>query len=267
MRNAFATRLAAGFMLSALAAAPARAGAELRLASDDWCPFICARDGKINGGYLVELTAQALALQDIRVRPALLPLSRAMHDTEQGLLDGVYAPPTDRRLRLSVPLAYSRACFYTRADSDWTYAGADSLEAVTVGVIDDYGYDDGAMDAYIAEHRAQAALLQFAHGEAAGATNLHKLLRGRFQAMLEHASVAGQLAARLGVAPQIRQAGCLERALPLSIGFAVNDARAALWLQALAEGWRKLQGSEQLHALRLRYRMPGEHKAAAVRPR
>ena len=50
-------------VLAAAAPLPATA----RLASDDWCPFICASHGQISGGYLVDLTTQALALSGVQV--------------------------------------------------------------------------------------------------------------------------------------------------------------------------------------------------------
>ncbi|MBJ7313078.1 hypothetical protein ACFOLJ_30095 [Rugamonas sp. CCM 8940] len=240
--------------LPSLVAAAPLAGT-VRLASDDWCPFICASHGQINGGYLVDLTRQALAPSGLQVASLLLPLNRAVSETAAGAIEGVYAPSTDPRLQLSVPLAYSRACFYTLAGVAWRYRGGESLHALRVGVIADYGYDDGEMDAYIAQHRDSSASLAFAFGDAAGLTNLQKLLRGRFPVWLEHEAVARQLVAKLGAASRIRQAGCLAQALPLTIGFAAHDARAGQWLQALADGLRSLSASGQLAALRARYHL------------
>lgn len=237
----------------------------LRLASDDWCPFICAEDGKLTGGYLVELTAQAMAAGGYRVQPLLLPLNRAVRDTLSGAIEGVYAPSIDPRLRLSVPLAYSRACFYTRTDSSWTYGGIATLRGMVVGVIDDYGYDDDVMDRYIERNHGQAGALAFAYGEQAGATNLQKLLRGRYPVMLEHEAVAARLGARIGVAGQLRQAGCLDHPLPLTIGFAAHDARSAQWLRTLAQGLRKLEQNGGRTALRQRYNIPADSLAAPVR--
>ena len=252
--------------LPVLEAAPLPATA--RLASDDWCPFICASHGQISGGYLVDLTTQALALSGVQVESLLLPLSRAVSETASGAIEGVYAPSSDPRLQLSVPLAHSRACFYTRAGAAWRYRGIDSLDPLRVGVIADYGYDDGEMDAYIARHRGHSERLAFAYGDAAGLTNLQKLLRGRFPVWLEHEAVAKQLVARLGAAGRVRQAGCLSQALPLTIGFSAHDARAARWLRALADGLRAMSASGQLAALRARYHLaPDEAAAPAPSPR
>ncbi|WP_332852747.1 substrate-binding periplasmic protein [Duganella sp. S19_KUP01_CR8] len=247
--------LAAALLASMLASSGlARAAPLIRLGSDDWCPFVCAVDGKPPGGYLVELAAMAMAPEGYRAEPVLMPLNRAITQTAHGDIEGVYAPPIDRRLRLSAPLAHSRACFYTRAGDDWTFQSIKSLKTLAVGVIDDYGYDDGPMDAYIAENRRKPSLIALAFGASAGTTNVQKLLGGRYRVMLEHTAVMAQLSKRLDVADRIRQAGCLEHELPLTIGFATQDIRAETWIRALADGMHKLEASGDLKALQKRYK-------------
>lgn len=223
----------------------------LRLGSDDWCPYICTSEGRIKDGYLVEVVARALPGH--KVEAVLLPLNRAIQETLDGRLQGVYAPPIDQRLLLSAPVAYSRACFYTRADDSWTYQGIASLERNTVGIIKDYGYDEGVMDAYVAQYQSDPGRIELAYGDKAGISNLQKLLHGRYQIMLEHQAVLVYLSKKLRVSQQIRNAGCLEQRLPLSIGFSSQDPRSAAWIHALNEGVQRLAASGQLQALRLRY--------------
>ncbi|WP_158568759.1 MULTISPECIES: ABC transporter substrate-binding protein [unclassified Duganella] len=248
--------LAAALLACLLASAgPAQAGPLIRLGSDDWCPYVCALDGKPPSGYLVELATMAMAAEGYRVEPVLMPLNRAITQTVHGDIEGVYAPPIDRRLRLSAPVAQSRACFYTRAGDDWSFHSMSSLKTQVVGVIDDYGYDDGPMDAYIAENRHQPGLIALAFGASAGTTNVQKLLGGRYRVILEHSAVMAQLGKRLDVASRIRQAGCLDNELPLTIGFATQDIRADTWVRALADGVRKLEASGELKALQKRYKL------------
>jgi polar amino acid transport system substrate-binding protein len=240
--------------------APCAASAEgvVRLASDDWCPFVCTSGGKVNGGYLVELTAQAMGAMGYGVEPVLMPLNRAIRETSTGEIEGVYAPPLDRRLRLSAPLAHSRACFYTRVEQNWTYQGLASLAGHTIGAIDDYGYDDGPMDAYILNHRDNRRAIDFSFGPTAGTTNLQKLLGGRFPILLEHEAVVAWLARTLMVEGQFRQAGCLKQSLPLTIGFALDDRRTPSWIRALADGLRSIDAAGTSRALRERYGIPVE---------
>lgn len=241
-----------------LAPLPVRAAEPLRLASDAWCPFVCASGEHVAGGYLVDAAAGALAAQGMEVAPLLMPLNRAVQETVRGRIDGVYAPAVDARLRLSVPLAYSRACFYTLAGSRWRYAGLASLDGQQVGIIDEYGYDDGQMDDYIMRHRGQPGALKPAYGQAAGLSNLRMLLHGRVAVVLEHEAVMARLAAQEQAAARLRRAGCLERRLPLTVGFAADHPMAAAWQAALASGLREMEASGALQALRRRYQLPDD---------
>lgn len=235
--------------------APALAGEEIRLASNDWCPYICVQNGQISDGYLIDLVTQALALQGVQVQPLLLPYTRALRTAELGKLEGVYAPAADPRLRRSKPLGYSRACFYTRLDSEWRYRGIASLASVVLGVGEDYGYDDGVLDAYIAASRGQPGRLEFAHGREASETNMRKLLHRRFDVMVEHEAVAARLISEMGDPERVRKAGCLERAFPLTVAFRADDARAERWIRTLDQGLRKLKAAGGVTALQRRYGM------------
>ncbi|ATQ77173.1 hypothetical protein CR152_23630 [Massilia violaceinigra] len=118
------------------------------------------------------------------------------------------------------------------------------------------------MDAYIVARRADRHALDFSHGAKAGTTNLQKMLAGRFLVMLEHEAVVGLQARKLGVTAQLRQAGCLKQALPLTIGFAREDSRSATWLRVLANGIKHLEASGALRKLRERYAIPA-HSAVS----
>ncbi|WP_374347089.1 substrate-binding periplasmic protein [Chitinimonas sp.] len=236
-----------------LAAAAATAGeTQLRLASDDWCPFVCSDGKAVRDGYLVELTQLALSRSGYRTQPLLLPFNRAINDTVQGKIEGVYAPPRDARLLISHALGESRACFYTRRSSNWQYQGLKSLESVKLGVIADYGYDDASGDAYIADHARDERRIAISYGEVAGVDNLRKLNAGFYPVMLEHEAVVERLAKKLGMDGAIRQAGCLEQAIPLTIGFSRQHAQASIWANALIQGFRELDPA-LIKALQAKY--------------
>lgn len=235
---------------------PVLAQDTVRLASDDWCPYVCASDGRIGGGYIVEVATRALGATGWQVEPLLLPLNRAMRQTVNGELDGVFAPPDDARLLLSPVLAYSRACFYVRAGSSWKFRALGSLKGVRVGVIGDYEYDNGPMDAYIVANLERRDAIDVSYGASAVLTNIRKLLGERFDVLLEHDLVMRRAMQTAGVEGQLRQAGCLEQSFPLRIGFARGNPRSVQWLAALAEGMRKLERSGELAVLRERYGFP-----------
>jgi polar amino acid transport system substrate-binding protein len=231
---------------------------KLHIASDDWCPYVCTSHNNISGGYLVELVDQALALSGYQAIPLLLPLKRAITETSEGRLQGVYAPPIDERLLMSDVLAYSRACFYSRADNSWTYQGIASVQNLKVGIVEDYGYDNGAMDAYIEKNQRNPAKLEIARGENAGLSNLQKLYARRFSVMLEHEAVIPRLLERAGTNLKLRQAGCLEQSLPLTVGFDKQNVNSAYWIKALHDGVSHLRSTGELDTLRMRYGMAPE---------
>ncbi len=236
-----------------VASGAARAEAPLRIASDQWCPFVCASDGGPPSGYLVELSAQALGLASLRVEPLLLPLNRAMLEAGNGALAAVYAPPRDRRLLRSVSLGQSQACFYTLPASRWRYTGIAALGRIGFGVIDEYGYDDGPMDAYLQGQHGVHSGVEFNKGEQAGLANVRKLLSGRYPAALEHAAVMQELLRQHGWQGQLRLAGCLEHGLALTLGFAADNPATPAWLASFNAGVLTMRRSGALAALQRRY--------------
>jgi polar amino acid transport system substrate-binding protein len=243
-------------LLPLLLLAPAAGARPLRLASDDWCPYVCTNSGS-PGGYLVDLAGLALEAEGYQAQALSMPLSRALSAARKGEIDGVYAPALDAPLRMSAVLTRSRACFYTLAEDDWSYAGLASLQGRVLGVIEDYGYDDGPMDGYIRQehgsHRSRNGSLEISYGQTAGQNNLQKLLHRRFPVLLEHEAVMKQLLAKENAVQRVRRAGCLEKSLPLVVGFSPAAADAPAWIAALARGVRKLEASGQARALRQRY--------------
>lgn len=225
----------------------------IRLASDEWCPYVCARDGKLEDGFVFDVVTRALASMGLRVDARLLPLNRAMQQTVSGTLDGVFAPPEDSRLSPSRAIAYSRSCFYTSSKSTWSYRGVGSLNQVRLGAIGDYEYDNGEADAYIQAHSANRKVLDLSYGANAGSINVKKLLGGRFDVLIEHELVMSRLIADLKSSSELRNAGCLERAFALRVGFAPNNPRSPVWAAALSKGTEKLEKSGELAQIRTRY--------------
>ncbi|MDM4765034.1 transporter substrate-binding domain-containing protein [Pelomonas sp. SE-A7] len=248
------TRMLGRFLLPLMLWLPGQAALAgpqtLSLASDDWCPFICARGRELGGGLLVEAVQRALP--EVVLKPRLMPLNRAMVDTLAGRIDGIYAPALDHRLRLSQPVLRSRACFYQLAGKTWRYAGLESLKDRRLAAIADYGYDGADFDRWLG--RADRAQLDLSYGENAGRNMLAKLQRGRVDLIVEHQAVLRHLSRELGLpAEQLREAGCLEQTLPLVIGFARDRPDSKRWVERLDRGMAELRASGELARLAQRY--------------
>lgn len=233
----------------------AKTKTNLKIASDEWCPFVCANEGTSLSGYLVEMTSLAFQRKKIDVTPALMPLNRSILEAAQGRIDGVYAPPIDRRLKMSQPLFFSKACFYTLKTLQWSYQGLASLQSIKWAAIDDYGYDNGKMDALIAAEKGKknSTTMSLGHGEKAGLQNFNMLKVGRVQAILEHESVMNHLMKLEKVSDSIRQAGCLETPLPLVIGFSPKNPSVGQYVKALNEGLKEISQSPVLAELKKKY--------------
>lgn len=259
------TILFAGLLapLSASLADPA----VVRLASDEWCPYVCTSKGKLEGGFLVEVATRSLAAAGYRVEARLLPLNRAMRETADGTLDGVFAPPANALLRASIVLGQSRACFFTSTQSAWTYLGIDSLKGNRLGLIGHYEYDLGEADRYIRNNASNSNAVDFSYGATAGYTNAKKLMLGRFDILLEHEMVMYRLIAELKAKGKFRKAGCLEQGIPLGIGFASGGKRSDVLLTALAQGVRQLEKSGELGRIRARYGIKDTMDTVRKRPR
>lgn len=230
--------------------APLADQAVVRLASDEWCPYVCKSDREVQGGFLVTVATRALSATGLRVDARLLPLNRAMRETSDGTLDGVFAPPSHALLRPSVVLGYSRACFFTSTASTWTYRGIGSLKGSRLGLIGQYEYDIGEADQYIRDNASNRNAIDFSYGATAGHTNAKKLLLGRFDLLLAHELVMTKLIAELKAERKFINAGCLKQAFPLVIGFATATKRSELLLTGLAQGVRKLEKSGELDRIR-----------------
>ena len=241
--------------LCALFSSAAAAGERsVKLGSDEWCPFICSSDGQhIDRGYLIELARLALAGKGYDVDGLLMPLTRAMKLSESGDIDGVFAPPIPTSLAATVTVGLSLACFYTAPDSKWTYHGLDSILQVSFGVIADYGYDNGVMDAYLARPESERPEVQFNFGQTAGIQNVRRVLAGRYEAMLEHRAVVPYLLSKLGGNAQLREAGCLETPFPLIIGFSRAHGKGDALAKAFDEGVTDLDKSGALARLQQGY--------------
>ena len=239
---------------------PSYSQTKIRIASDDWCPYVCVDNGQISGGFLVDVVTEAMKLRDIQVESVLVPFSRAMNEAKFGIVQGIYSPPNDPRLSMSASISYARSCFYTLADSTWFYKNLGSLQNITVGVIPDYNYDDATFDDYVLKNRSNTLLIDMAYGEYAGVNNLKKLLAGRFRVMVEDEAVMATLIQKLPNNKKnrqaIKQAGCLENPINVRIGFSKNDNHVDEWVKALNAGLQQLESSGKLAVLQRRYQIP-----------
>lgn len=234
----------------------------VRIASDEWCPYVCVDKGVISGGFLVDAATMALQLEGYQVELVLMPFTRATSEVRSGNVQGVVASPQhDKRMKPANPIVFSRSCFYTRTGQSWVYQNVDSLKGIALGVIADYHYDYAAIDDYIDRHRGNKTQIDQAYGEFAGVVNLKKLVAGRFDALVEDQSVLSELLRKQMVDDKVREAGCADSQVPVTVEFSADDPHSDELVRALNAGLQQLGASGKLAALRQHYQIaqrPGD---------
>lgn len=193
-------------LLLGLGALPA--GAQVvRAIGDNWCPYNCPSTDK-QQGYLVDLLRATLG-PDYRVDYRTEPWTRAIEQVASGADDILIAttPETTPGLWLSAPVGIDRTCFFTLTGRVWRFGSLADLDAVRIGVVQDYKYDaDGPLDKRIATHGAN---VEVAFGNDALRSNFRKLLAGRMDVVVENENVGAFTLRQLGLGTRVRNAGCL----------------------------------------------------------
>jgi polar amino acid transport system substrate-binding protein len=235
-----------------LASAPARAET-ITLVADEWCPYNCA-PGDAQPGFLIEIARRVFEPAGFGVDYKIVPWARAIRDARAGRYTAIVGA-----IRSEVPdfVFPEGAAFpsgthaFVRSGSDWRYAGHESLDGVSVGVILDYSYGDET-DRYLQRHRANEKQVQVATGADALEKNIAKLLQGRVAVLLENPAVMQFFLARSARKDVVVPAGVLEDT-EVSIAFAPGEAHARDHAAVLSEGVRRLRASGELAEILGRY--------------
>lgn len=247
-------RLSASATVLALAslAAPEAAARELTIAADPWCPYNC-EPGTDRPGYVVELAREIFGEAGHTIDYRSMPWSRALEWGVSGKVDGVIAvstePEGEQMIKPEEPLGYYQVTFYTRASSDWTYDGIESLKSQTLNVIQDYAYFP-EVDDYIAAN-ADTALVE--SDPTPLKANLRQVRAGRADVTLDDRAVADYTLDQMGAAADFRVAGTAGEPLALYLAWSQAVDGAADYARIWTEGVRALRDSGRLDDILARY--------------
>ena len=241
-------------LLVCLAMAGQARGETLVIAADIWCPINCA-PAEERPGIFVELARDIFAEAGIEVRYEMRNWARVLQEVRRGEINAAVGAGVEDApdfLFTSTPVALSRNCFYTLADSTWRYAGLESLAGVRLGVINDYSYGS-ALNAYVAAQRGHGDRVQVAAGDKALDINLSKLGHRRLDAMIENSWVMQARLAALGRRGELREAGCREPDVPIYLAFSPALPSSARHVALFEQGLQRYRTSGRLRALLQRY--------------
>jgi polar amino acid transport system substrate-binding protein len=222
----------------------------LVIAADIWCPINCV-PGAERPGIFVELAREIFAEAGITVEYRALNWARTLHGVRRGELNAAIGAGIEDApdfLFTATPVAQSRICFFTRADSTWRFSGVPSLTQLRVGVINDYSYDD-ELNAYIDRYRSNSTRIQVASGDKALELTLDKLRLGRLDAVLENSWVLQAMLAQQGREGELREAGCRESDIPIYLAFSPALPSSAHYVELFEQGLQRYRANGRLQEL------------------
>ncbi|MWV13324.1 transporter substrate-binding domain-containing protein [Pseudomonas sp. R-28-1W-6] len=222
----------------------------LVIAADIWCPVNC-EPGSARPGIFVELAQEIFAEAGIDVHYRALNWARVLQEVRRGELNAAIGAGVEDApdfLFTATPVALSRNCFFTRADSTWRFGGLASLAQQRLGVINDYSYGD-ELNGYIASHRRDSQRIQIAAGDKAMELNLAKLERARLDVVLENSWVMQAALARQGKRGTLREAGCRSPDMPIYLAFSPALPSSARYVELFEQGLRRYKANGRLQAL------------------
>ncbi len=173
------------------------------LRADPWCPYNC-EPGSERPGYLVEVTAEAMAMFGHKVVYETVSWSRGLQQAADGEINGVIGAVPDEAVGFifGPPLGrYSESLVFRAGEARRIDAPSD-LRGLRIGAITGYEHSATVM-AYINEHRNDRSVVQFASGDEALRTNLQKLTAGRIDVVAESRAVIDYMIDAMGIGAEV----------------------------------------------------------------
>lgn len=232
---------------------PSADAATISIVADEWCPYNCT-PGSSDPGFMIEIAQKVLGAAGHTIDYKILPWSRAVDETRKGKFTAVVGAANDDAPDFAFPgsaLGLSTTVFAVRKGDPWRYTGPASLAGISVGVIQDYSYEDG-FDAYVEANAKDSAKIQVATGEDALGINIKKLEAKRIGALVEDQAVLEYELKQAGKAGTFDVAGDLGES-ELFIAFSPAVAESKEYARLLGEGVEKMRASGELATLLAKY--------------
>ena len=228
---------------------------DILLLSDQWCPYNCDPSSD-HPGYAVEIVREAFQSDGLNVVYRAMNWARSVEETRVGhatAVIGMVIGESTGFIFPHEPIGVSAMGIAVRSDSDFHYAGPQSLDGKVIGLAAGYvfGGDGGA---YIRQHQADRARVQIVSGDDALALNLRKLQAGRIDLVVDDANVLAHVLSQFSPDSHVKLAAVVD-ATPVYIAFspALADSRALSTM--LDTAIRRMRASGRLAEIMDRYGM------------
>ncbi|BCE03731.1 substrate-binding periplasmic protein [Marinicellulosiphila megalodicopiae] len=228
---------------------------EIRFVGETYCPYLCEKDQE---GFMLEIARVVFENNGHMITYQALPWSRALltiHKNKQA--DALLSVVKESEPNLIYPteeLGHIKGCYFTSENSDWKYTGLKSLEDITLGLIDNYGYGaDPVLAKHIEKFKNDKNRIIFLAGTSTSITQiLHMIERGRVSGTTDDQYVVNYTIKKNNITG-IRLAGCSGANIPLYIGFSPFNPKAKEYAEILSAGIQTLRKSGELEIILNKY--------------
>lgn len=218
------------------------------IASDIWCPYVCAD----NSGYFVELTQQAFDSVAISIKFETIPFQRALRLAQADRIHAVLAVSPEHIGKANLQnsdliLGQYANDFYVHVNSSWQYSSLVDLNNKTIASILGYDYGDKLNSLLVKSPTSFRA-----SGETPLKTNLNLLQKGRVDVLIGNRYVIEHTAKKYDYYDSIKFAGSEGISSPLFVGFSHKDLEQN-YASKFAEGIKNIKRSGQYQAILDKY--------------
>ncbi|WP_100916038.1 substrate-binding periplasmic protein [Pseudoalteromonas spongiae] len=233
----------------------------LVLVADPWCPYSCNEED-VRKGYMVELASIVFNQLGYKVEYQNMPWSRAIKSVKEGDVDGIIGAGRDEVPELifpETPLGVAAHTFFTLKKSNWTYSSLQSLNTVSLGVIQNYSYGT-LYDDYIKHHGSDISKVQLVSSLSGLEQNLSKLVRERVDVIIEDRNVVKYHYSSQDLEFELREAGVVSYE-EVYIAFSPKLKEAKLLAYTLSKQLKDMRKSGELAKTLSAYGINDWHKS------
>ncbi len=181
----------------------------LKIAAIDWCPQLCSNNQ--DAGYVTDTVNQIFKDSPYELDITTYPWSRAIHLVRHGEAHALLSPARAEAPDLLYPeneIGIQRMCFFTKADSQWSYSGIESLNGMRIGIAYDTSIEE--LNSYVKANKRQFVFSPY--NETYIGRSLKMLDYGRFDTFLFTYNSTVYEMKMNGAADNYRSAGCVSTA-------------------------------------------------------
>ncbi len=160
----------------------------LSMSTLDYCPLSCVPEeegGK--EGLMVDIMRSVAKKHNTFIAVDILPFNRYLMRVDDTLYDGVLVMGKEHAPQMVYPnktAGGQGVVMLTKAASDWSYRGIESLKQVTVGTVKNFKYCDDELGPYLNDPEPGARVEPLDGANSTG-KNIIKLLRDRVDVYVE----------------------------------------------------------------------------------